>query len=208
MDIYKNKIFLSVVAAGAVFSAVYFGGFWPSTPDVVNSPTESPEPSETINPSPTPKATPRPIVSSVPLPTGDNRTTFIDEAVPWSLLLDQASCQLQGEIKFLNHNTYDNQDAKLIYSGIDHPARNISWTVTPVDEISVGPNIFSKLVLPNGESLLGITLPENPKYGRYELTAKIQYGRLIDEKGNFVTVGGNVKVFEKQCDGKTVIVLP
>jgi hypothetical protein len=116
-------------------------------------------------------------------------------------------CQLQGEIKFLNHNTYDNQDAKFIYSGIDHPARNISWIVTPADDISVGPNIFGKLVLPKGESLLGVTLPENPKYKTYELTAKIQYGRLIDKNGNFVTVGGDIKVFEKQCTGKTTVVL-
>lgn len=214
-SIYKNKLFLSVITVGAVFFAVYFGGFWPSISDVprpsdiVNIPTESPqgkEPSET--PSPTPKATPRPIASKVPLPTGNNKTTFIDEPVPWSLLLGQVSCQLRGEIKFLNHNTYDNQDAKFIYSGIDHPARNISWTVTPADDISVGPNIFSKLVLPNGESLLGITLSENPKSKIYELTAKIQYGRLVDDKGNFVAVGGNVKVFEKQCTGKTMIVLP
>jgi len=211
MGIYKNKIFLSVVAVGVVFFAVYFGGFWRWTlgvqrPSNVVNITE--EPQATEKPSPTPQATPRPIVSSVPLSTGDNKTTFIDESVPWSLLLGQASCRLQGEIKFLNHNTYDNQDAKFIYNGIDHPARNISWTVTPLDEISIGPNIFGKLVLPNGESLLGITLPENPKYDKYELTVKIQYGRLIDEKGNFVTAGGNVKVFEKQCEGKTIVVLP
>ena len=205
MNIYKNKIFLLFITVGAVLSVVYF---WISDvqrpSDIVNVPTE--EPSE--NPSPTPQATPRPIASRVPLPTGDGRTTFVDEPVPWNLLLGQASCQLQGEIKFLNHNTYDNQDAKFIYGGIDHPARNISWTVIPKDDVSVGPNLFSKLVLPNGESLLGITLPENPKYKQYELTAKVQYGRLVDDKGNFVAVGGNVKVFEKQCLGKTTIVLP
>jgi len=208
MAILKNKLFLSVVLVGAILSAVYFGGFWRGTSDVPrpSGVVNSPEPSETDNPSLVP--TPKPTASSVPLPTGDGRTSFIDEAVPWSLLLGQASCRLQGEIKFLNHNTYDNQDAKFIYSGVDHPARNIFWTVTPQDDLSVGPNLFSKLVLPNGESLLGITLPENPKSDSYELTAKIQYGRLVDEDSNFVTVGGNVKVFEKQCEGKTTIVLP
>lgn len=209
MAMLKNKVFLSFVTAGAVFSAVFFGGFWKTSDvepasDVINSP----EPSVAESSSPTPQATPRPIVSRVPLPTGDGRTTFIDEAVPWNLLLGQASCELRGEIKFLNHKTYNNQDAKFIYSGIDHPARNISWTITPADDISVGPNIFGKIVLPNGESLLGISLPESPKSKTYELTAKIQYGRLVDEKGNFVTIGGNVKVFEKQCVGKTTIVLP
>ena len=208
MTILKNKVFLLIVIIRAVLSVVYFGGFWRGTSDV-QQPSDvvnSPEPPETENPSPS--STPRPIASSVPSPTGDGRTSFIDEAVPWNLLLGQASCRLQGEIKFLNHNTYDNQDALFVYSGIDHPARNIFWTITPADDISVGPNIISKLVLPNGESLLGITLPENPKSDRYELTAKIQYGRLVDENGNFVTAGGNVKVFEKQCDGKTTVVLP
>ena len=151
---------------------------------------------------------PKPSVSKVPLPTGDSRTTFIDETVPWSLLLADASCELKGEIKFLNHNTYDNQDALFIYKGIDHPARNIFWTVVPQDDISIGPNIFSKISLPDGESLLGLVLPDNPKYKKYELTVKIQYGRQVDEKGNFVVSGGNVKVFEKQCTGKTMVVLP
>ncbi|OGN02502.1 MAG: hypothetical protein A2655_02135 [Candidatus Yanofskybacteria bacterium RIFCSPHIGHO2_01_FULL_43_42] len=223
MTILKNKLFLLIVIIGAVLSAVYFGGFWRWTSDVqqpsdarpssgaaINSPepsadsTGSPQATDNLSPMPTP----RPIASSVPLPTGDGRTSFTDEPVPWSLLLGQASCRLQGEIKFLNHNTYDNQDAKFIYSGVDHPARNIFWTVIPQDDLSVGPNIFGRLVLPNGENLLSITLPENPKYEQYELTAKMQYGRLVDDKGNFVTVGGNVKVFEKQCDGKITVVLP
>jgi len=216
----NNIILLVLVAVAAIFLIFYFGSAW--VLNLVNTPLESPvstvspqiEPSETENPSPTP--TPRPIATKVPLPTGDGstsspqdgRTTFIDEVVPWNLLLGQASCRLQGEIKFLNHNTYDNQDALFVYSGVDHPGRNIFWTVTPQDDISVGPNIFGKIFLPNGESLLSIALPENPKYKQYELTVKMHYGRLVDEKDNFVTVGGNVKVFEKQCEGKTTVVLP
>ena len=108
----------------------------------------------------------------------------------------------------MNHNTYDNQDGLFIYKGVDHPGRNVFWTVTPQDNISVGPNIFNRTPIPDGESLLGVVLPENPKYKKYEITAKIQYGRLVDGKGNFVTASGNVKVFEKQCVGKTTVVLP
>ena len=208
----NNIILLVLVAVAAIFLIFYFGSAW--VLNLVNAPSESPismvspqiEPSETENPSPTP--TPRSTATKVPLPTGDGLTTFIDEVVPWSLLLGQASCRLQGEIKFLNDNTYDNQDAKFIYSGVDHPGRNIFWTVTPQDDILVGPNIFGKMFLPNGESLLSITLPENPKSKQYELTVKMHYGRLVDEKDNFVIVGGNVKVFEKQCEGKTTVVLP
>ena len=213
----KNKI-IYVFSTIAIVAGVYLMLMSKQELSDVES-TNTPEPSGTINPSLTPELTgtsstrgPQQTgnvgTGTVPLPTGDGRTTFVDEPVPWNLLLGQASCGLQGEVKFLNHNTYDNQDARFIYGGIDHPARNISWTVTPQDDISVGPNIFSKLKLPNGESLLGVTLPENPKHKQYELTAKIQYGRLVDAKGNFVAVGGDVKVFEKQCAGKTIIVLP
>ncbi|MEK7583035.1 MAG: hypothetical protein AAB483_01360 [Patescibacteria group bacterium] len=144
----------------------------------------------------------------VPLPTSDGRTTFINETVPWSLLLSDASCELKGEVKFLNHTTYDNQDALLVYSGIDHPGRNVFWTITPKDTISVGPNLFSAMPIPNGESLLGISLPPRPKYKKYDVTARIQYERLVDEDGKFVSEKGVARSFEKQCEGKTTIVLP
>lgn len=202
----KNNIILLVI----LIVGVFLGGFYLWTlniqevSDVVNSPEPSASPEISVSP------TSKPIVSKIPLPlpTGDGRTTFIGETVPWSLLLSDASCELKGEIKFLNHNTYDNQDAVFIYKGIDHPGRNAFWTVTPQDDISVGPNLFNKTPIPDGESLLGVILPDNPKYERYEITAKIRYGRLVDDKDNFVTVGGYVKLFEKQCDGKTVVVLP
>lgn len=147
-------------------------------------------------------------VVNVPMPSSDGRTTFVGEPVPWHLLLADASCELKGEIKYLNSKTYDNQDAMFIYRGVDNPGRNVIWTVSPKDDILIGPNIFSNIPIPNGESLLGISLPKNPIAKRYELTAKIQYGRLVDEKGDFVFAGGTVKNFEKQCKGKTVVVLP
>ncbi len=139
----------------------------------------------------TPTATPSISASPSPLPAkSPSKTPSVGADV---------SCELKGEIKFLNSNTYDNQDALFIYRGIDDPGRNILWNVSPQDDIRVGPNIFARIPIPDGESLLGVFLPENPKYKRYELTAKIQYGQLVDY---------NVKVFEKQCNGKTVVVLP
>ena len=181
----KNIIRLVILVAGVSLVGLYL---WTSdvqrTSDVVNSPELSVSPE--ISPSPSPKLN----VSKVPLPTGVGATPLAGAV---------ASCQLKGEIKFLNGNTYDNQDALFTYSGIDEPARNIMWTVSPQDDIRVGPNLFTKIPVPNGESLLGVFLPEVPKYKRYELTAKVQYGQVVD---NFV------KVFEKQCDGKTVVVLP
>lgn len=208
----KNNITWLVVFIVVVFVVGFY--VWTSdiltTPYVANSPEPSVSPEVSSSPVPTPTPTPKPTISKapVPLPSGDGRTTFIDETVPWSLLLSDASCELKGEIKFLNHNTYNNQDAMFIYKGIDNPARVVFWTTTPQDDISVGPNLFGKISIPDGESLLGIILPDNPKSKRYEITAKIQYGRLVDDKGNFVTEGGYVKLFEKQCSGKTTVVLP
>lgn len=202
----KNIIISAILLVVVLTSAIIYFSNRAINDDIID---QTPAPTDIIE-SPTAAPSSKPNISKmpVPLPSGDGRTTFIDETVPWSLLLADASCELKGEIKFLDGNTYDNQDALFIYKGIDHPARNIFWTVTPQDNLSVGPNIFSKIPIPNGESLLGVFLPENPKYKKYEVTAKIQYGRLVDTKGNFVTVGGYVKVFEKQCVGKTTVVLP
>lgn len=203
----KNKILLiTFLVVILVLAGVYFGVFRKSSPGEPAG-SESPEPSFSVSPSPTP--TPRPFVSKVPLPSGNGKTIFIDEKVPWELLLADASCELKGEIKFLNEKTYDNQDALFIYKGIDHPGRNIKWTITPAEpNLGVGPNIFSKIPIPAGESLLGV-FPSGPLAAKkYELTAQIEYGRLIDTKGKFVTAGGDVKIFQKQCQGKTTIVLP
>lgn len=199
----KNIIISSISLVVILIFAIFYFSNETSEKNIVD---ETPGPTVVVE-SPIPSS-PKPNISKVPLPTGDGRTTFIGETVPWSLLLADASCELKGEIKFLNNNTYDNQDALFIYKGIDHPGRNVLWTVTPQDNISVGPNIFNKIPIPNGESLLGIFLPENPKSKTYDITAKIQYGRLVDQKGNFATIGGYVKVFEKQCIGKTTVVLP
>lgn len=202
----KNIIISAVLLVVVLISTIVYFSKKTTDENVIG---ESPSPT-VIGESPAPSSSPKPNITKVPvpLPSGDGRTTFIGETVPWSLLLADASCELKGEIKYLNQNTYDNQDALFIYRGIDHPGRNIFWTVTPQDDISVGPNIFNKIPIPNGESLLGISLPDNPKYKKYDITAKIQYGRLVDAKGNFVTEGGTVKVFEKQCTGKTTVVLP
>jgi len=199
-------LWFAVLILGVALTGVYF---WTSKFESVSTPSALPEPSLTASPSATPVSSNFPKSTKTPLPTGDGRTTFVDEPVPWSLLLGGASCELKGEIKFLNGNTYDNQDALFTYGGIDHPARNIIWTVTPDDgSLSVGPNMFSKMQLPYSQSLLGIFILGEPKSKRYELTVAVQYGRLVDENGKFVAVGGNVKVFEKQCWGKTIVVLP
>ncbi len=217
MAISKNNIiWFIILAVGVVLIFLFFISNKDKDSKEISGVmlSESPEMSETespsVSPSPSnPPAGQPPNIAKIPLPTGDVRTIFVDEPVPWNLLLSDASCELKGEIKFISSNTYDNQDAVFIYSGVDHPARNIKWTITPDDgSLSVGPNIFSKMQIPYGQVLLGAFPLEEPKSKKYELTAKIGYGRLVDENGKFVTVGGSVKIFEKQCQGKTTVVFP
>lgn len=205
----KNILWLIILAIGAGLIVFSFLKKQSGLEEIGKVSQNQPSVSPVVSLTPLPKSSGKPQVAKIPLPTGDGKTTFIDETVPWHLLLSDASCELKGEIKFLNANTYDNQDAVFIYSGIDHPARNIKWTVVPDDgSFIVGPNLFSKIQLPYGQALLGIFPRQEPKNKKYELTATIAYGRLVDEKGNFVTAGGTVKLFEKQCKGKTTVVLP
>ncbi len=162
------------------------------TPDSTHSTGSGQVGSPQASPSPTPSASSGP---SGPRPTPSGTPGL------WEQLSGEASCELKGEIKYVSMDPriYDNQDVLFSYKGVDHPARLINWVVSPNDGLSIGPNLFAHLPLPDGENLIGISLPENPKYKTYELTASITYGRLID---------GNIQVFTKQCAGKTTVVLP
>ena len=204
MFIYKNKLLL--IALAIALLVIYFGGIWKSN-TVNDMPSESPASTVTASPSATSIKSPN--VTKLPLPTGDGKTTFIGERVPWQFLLSDASCELKGEIKFLNKNTYDNQDATFTYKGVDNPGRNIRWTITPPEKnLAIGPNIFEQIPLPDGKTLLGIFPSGDLSYKKYELTVVMEYARLVDDNGKFVSVGGNVRVYEKQCTGKTTIVVP
>ncbi len=205
-----------MVAGGAVILAIFMLGktFSGNEANIAvnlsNEPTISSSvsvlpsisPSMNVSVSPTPFKTPTPTLT--PSPT--KKPSLIPSSVPWDQLPPEASCELRGEIKYVlinngtNHNNvYDNQNAMFTYKGIDHPGRLVYWTVSPQDDLGVGPQIFAQIPIPDGESLIGISLPENPQYKQYELNASITYGRLVD---------GNVKVFTKQCVGKTTVVLP
>ena len=146
------------------------------------------------NPSPSKSST-----SSTPKPLAQPTQELSEQTLRWNQLTGEAYCELTGEIKYLNSNTYDNQDARFIYRGIDHPSRGIVWVVSPNDGLDIGPDIFAQMPLPDGISLIGVSLPETQYYKKYELTASINYGRLVD---------GNIKVYTKQCVGKTIVVLP
>ncbi len=133
-----------------------------------------------------------PSLTSVPSPTTDPDNVYKD-------LPGIASCNLKGTIRYITPQTYNNGDALFTYRGVDHPGRNIFWKVTPSDKLDMGPNIFTQLALPEGTSLLSVTLPEHPVTGRYTVTASMQSGRLVN---------GNVKVSIIPCTGATTIIFP
>ena len=202
-----KTFFITLIAVVLVVTGVYFEFLKkaPVQPEI----SVSPEPSLSLNPSVSASPSVIPKITKLPTATPNGKTSFTDEAVPWELLLSDASCELKGEIKFLNDHVYDNQDALFIYKGVDHPARNIFWTITPAEKnIEVGPNIFSKMIIPNGQSLLGIYPKGELGAKKYEITATMDYGRLVDKNGKFVSAAGDVKVFKKQCQGKTTVVFP
>ncbi len=105
----------------------------------------------------------------------------------------QASCALKGGVDFIGHSTFDNKDALFTYMGVDAPARNVHWTVTPNDNVRVGPNIFANLPLPDGSSRITILLPDQPTSRHYDLTAAVDYARVVK---------GGLKNFTAVCTGK------
>lgn len=137
-----------------------------------------------------PQSTPTPVSSAGPITPRVNYYTNLPGI---------ASCNLKGTIRYVAPNIYNNGDALFSYAGVDDAARNIFWDISPKDSLSVGPNIFDKLPLPEGSSLLTIGLPSHPIAKRYTLTASMQYGRLID---------GNIKVSTTACTGSTTVILP
>lgn len=160
---------------------------------------QKPEASITATPSVSESASPTP--SSLPSKTQNPQSTegWSQSTKLWQILKGPAYCELKGEIKFVSSNIYDNQDALFIYRGVDHPGRLINWTITPSDDLDIGPNLFAQMNLPDGQSLIGVVLPQNPKYKRYELTAQITYGRQIND---------NIEVYTQSCVGKTTVILP
>jgi len=143
-----------------------------------------------------PTLTPTSVPSKGPVKT-PTQTVF--EMPLLQRLTGSAYCELKGAIEFVSATSYKNNDAVFSYRGVDHAGRNIYWKISPVDDLAVGPNLFSGLSLPDGQSLLTVSLPGNPKYKKYELTATIDYGLLVD---------GNLKVTNIPCVGKTVVSLP
>src|SRR3989338_10974546 len=91
-----------------------------------------------------------------------------------------AECTLTGSITFLSPTLYENKDANIIYKNIDSVARHIIWAVSPGENLSVGPNLFASLPLPDGTEDVTVNLPENHTSKNYTLTAKVTYGVVVN----------------------------
>lgn len=140
------------------------------------------------SPTPTPTPTPSKSVSIAP-----SKQPQIPNKYP------PAECSLSGSIAYISPTLYENHNAAIAYKNIDSVARQIKWSVFPQDGLSVGPNLFSGLPVPDGTEDVTVGLPQNPISKQYTLTAKVTYGRFIN---------GNEVIKEAQCGGKITVTRP
>ena len=196
--ITKNKIALLVV-----FCAVLGFGWYLSIHQKPE--TSIPSPSETLSPSPSPSSK----ITPLSKPSGKDLQSLTPQevehllgggykTVPYSQLTKPATCNIQGSINFITPNTAANYGPKISYTGIDSPARQIKWKVTPADDLKVGPNLDVSLKLPDGESPVSVTLPSSPVSKNYSLTVSMTYGRLV---------GDGIRVYEVDCSGQIKVTL-
>ena len=121
---------------------------------------------------PTISESPAPTVISTQSPTPSGNTSVAS-----------TTCQISGSIKFINSNLYETMAAKITYKNVDDKIRQIFWKSSPDDSaLSVGPNLFEQLPIPNGEKEVGVALNKEPSASTYILTASITYG-LRNQKG-------------------------
>lgn len=125
-----------------------------------------PNPGDISQITPSPSESPSPSPSFSPAPSSPKSNTSIP-----------ATCQLSGEIVFINQNFYETKGAKIVYQNVDDKIRQIYWKSEPDDQVlAVGPNLFQELPLPNGEREIGVVLKGKTTVENYTLTASITYG--------------------------------
>ena len=194
----RNTIFwIIIIAVGAVL-------FTLCTLDK----NDNPEPSVSPTPTPTLTPTPTPIAKTNPTATPDDgRVPFdgfpdqnlVGDPVPYDQLPAVATCSLSGgEIVFFAQGSSINDNAYIKYTGVDHPGRLFFWSTSPENngELSIGPSIFSNLILPDGQkNILVVSNTENLAK-EYKITASINYGRMID---------GWIEMFTAQCTGDITV---
>ncbi len=150
--------------------------------------SNSESPSDSANET---EATETPLLTPIPI-----LTPTTPQIPPIIVSKNLPQCSIGGQIKYVKPNIYLNEDNFLTYSNIRDSAQLIKWTVTPSDEVRIGPNIFSHIPRPDGEELISATFYSPPEHGEYTITAKVTY---------FEVVNRIEEVSEIDCSGKTTI---
>ena len=109
-----------------------------------------------------------------------------------------ASCDVGGEIYFLESNLFEDRGSFINYKNIDSISRLIDWKISPDAQASIGPNMFSGLVVPDGSSSVLISFNEKPSHRNFVLTASVSYGVLIN---------GEMVVKTAQCSGQVKVTI-
>lgn len=178
---HKNIYFWGIILLAGLALLVY-GSV--SRPEIRRTPTSSPS----VTGTPEFSATPSVQATSTP----EKFESFVG-------LKEPASCLIAGEITYLDKSTYASTDNALIsWRNVDSTGRLIKWRSKPADNLSIGPNIFANLDIPDGDYGLTVGLPGKPIAKEYILFASVTYGQLIN---------GNVEVKEVACSGFTKVKL-
>jgi len=112
-------------------------------------------------------------------------------------LKEPATCTVGGTVEFLKPNLFSSsENTKITWKNVDIQSRQIHWKITPNDALSVGPNIFANLSVPDGSENLTVGLPAKPVAKSYKLTASVTYGQMVN---------GNAVVKEAACSGSTTV---
>lgn len=114
-------------------------------------------------------------------------------------LKSPANCVIGGEIVYIDRSIYSSTDEAMItWKNQDSSGRLIKWRSEPKDQLSIGPNLFANLNIPDGSWRISVGLPAEPVAKEYTLWASVTYGQLVN---------GNVEVKEVACTGATKVKL-
>ncbi len=194
----KNKIVIIVVAFLLIIAGVAF--FARSSKAPIASPTEPVKESvpqasfEMVSGTPSASTLEGLKQEEIDKLVGSSYNNKMD----YSQFKGPAVCSVGGTMTFSDSSTAINDNNYFVYSGIDSPARQIVWSISPKDDLRVGPNLAASLTLPDGKQMVGVVLSKNPVSKKYTLTAVANYGRLENE---------GIVVKTAKCSGAVTVLL-
>ena len=125
-------------------------------------------------------------------------TPTSDEGVPVGVSKIHPECQLGGELVFIEEDLYRVDGAYFNYQKVEDPHDFVRWSISPQEEASIGPNMFSSLTLPSGKETITFAFAKagRPQHKTYELKASIDYPFVVNNK---------VEILNKPCEGVTKV---